>query len=102
MKNKGAKPMSQKKVREFHEKFGLVVQDQPAFPDDKTVALRQSLIAEEAGEVLAAIDARDMVATADGLADLLYVVYGTAVSFGINIEEIFDEVHRSNMKKEGG
>jgi len=29
----------------------------------------------------------------------LYVVYGTAVSYGIDIEPVFQEVHRSNMSK---
>jgi len=36
------------------------------------------------------------------LADLLYVVYGTAVSCGIDMEPVFREVHRSNMSKVGG
>ena len=39
---------------------------------------------------------------AQEIADLLYVVYGTAVSFGIDMEPVFREVHRSNMSKVGG
>jgi len=45
---------------------------------------------------------RDTVAVAKELADLLYVVYGTAVSCGIDMEPVFREVHRSNMSKVGG
>ncbi len=36
------------------------------------------------------------------MADLLYVVYGTAVSYGIDMDPVFREVHRSNMSKVGG
>src|SRR4029453_6442141 len=36
------------------------------------------------------------------VADLLYVVYGTAVSYGIDMAPVFREVHRSNMSKVGG
>lgn len=43
----------------------------------------------------------DIVGIADALADLVYVVYGTAVEYGINMQPISDEVHRSNMSKLG-
>ncbi len=36
------------------------------------------------------------------MADLLYVVYGAAVSYGIDMDPVFREVHRSNMSKVGG
>ncbi len=62
-----------------------------------------SLIQEELNEFAKAGFGRDIVGVADALADLLYVVYGAAVSYGIDMEEIFQEVHRSNMTKtEGG
>jgi len=38
---------------------------------------------------------------ADAIADLLYVVYGAALTFGIPTAEVFAEVHRSNMTKLG-
>jgi predicted HAD superfamily Cof-like phosphohydrolase len=42
----------------------------------------------------------DMVLVADGLADSHYIGYcGTGNAFGIDMEKVFDEVHRSNMTK---
>jgi predicted HAD superfamily Cof-like phosphohydrolase len=35
------------------------------------------------------------------LADLIYVAVGTAISLGIPIDDVFAEVHRSNMSKTG-
>jgi predicted HAD superfamily Cof-like phosphohydrolase len=43
----------------------------------------------------------DIIGIADAYADLLYVVYGGAVTNGIDIDEVFKEVHRSNMSKLG-
>ena len=44
----------------------------------------------------------DLAAVAKEMADLLYVTYGTAVSYGIDMEPVFQEVHRSNLSKVGG
>lgn len=42
----------------------------------------------------------DLVELADGLADQHYVGYcGTGNAFGLDMEEIFDNVHQSNMSK---
>ena len=85
-------------VRAFHAKFGHPVGSSPGF---RAAALRSRLIAEEAGELCAAIEAGDMVGAVDGLADLLYVTFGTAVAFGVEIGKYFEEVHGTNMRKEG-
>lgn len=58
-----------------------------------------ALIEEEAAEFRAAVEADDVVEIADAVADLLYVVYGAALTFGIPVPEVFAEVHRSNMTK---
>jgi predicted HAD superfamily Cof-like phosphohydrolase len=56
---------------------------------------------EELRELLEAMRAEDVTEIADGLADLLYVVFGTAVAYGIPMDGVFAEVHRSNMTKLG-
>lgn len=89
-------------VLAFHEKFGCVIGERPAFPDEATAALRCNLIKEEFKELNDAIAAGDLVEVADALADLLYVVHGSAITFGIDIRPIFAEVHASNMRKDGG
>ena len=44
----------------------------------------------------------DLVAIADALADIVYVIYGTALTYGIDLDSVLREVHRSNMSKLGG
>jgi len=92
----------QRMVAEFHRIFGIMIGDRPAIPDQATRTLRVRLIQEEFHELQEALAREDVTAAAKELADLLYVVYGTAVSCGIDMEPVFREVHRSNMTKVGG
>ena len=89
-------------VAEFHRSFDILVGAGPTVPDDATQRLRIRLIQEEFDELKEAFQQADDAAIAKELADLLYVVYGTAVSCGIDMEPVFREVHRSNMTKVGG
>jgi predicted HAD superfamily Cof-like phosphohydrolase len=89
----------QRCVQEFHERFLSDVRATPGLVDDHKLLMRSRLIVEEAGELVAAAAARDLVGMADALVDLLYVAYGTAVVLGLDLEPLFAEVHRSNMTK---
>jgi predicted HAD superfamily Cof-like phosphohydrolase len=71
----------------------------PTLADIKTQKLRVRLIAEELTELQDAYDSKNIIDVADAIADLLYVVYGTAVAHGINIKPIFTAVHNNNMEK---
>ena len=93
---------AQRGVLEFHKQFDILVSSSPTVPDERTKALRVRLIQEEFDELKEALDIKDLPQIAKELADLLYVVYGTAVSYGIDMESVFQEVHRSNMSKVGG
>jgi predicted HAD superfamily Cof-like phosphohydrolase len=92
-------------LKEFHAKFGVPVLDKPTIPHVKRCDLRTRLITEEAEELLYAIHTGNLPEIADGIADLIYVALGTALEFGLTnvIDEVFDEVHKTNMLKiEGG
>ena len=88
-------------VGDFHGSFWSKVELEPTWPDFNTRELRLELIQEELDELSDAVADRDMIQIADALADLLYVVYGAGHSFGIDLDECFEEVHRSNMSKLG-
>jgi len=92
----------QSMVKEFHRKFDILVHRSPTIPSGSTRELRVRLIQEEFDELNEALADENLAAVAKELADLLYVVYGTAVSYGIDMEPVFQEVHRSNLSKVGG
>jgi predicted HAD superfamily Cof-like phosphohydrolase len=89
----------QRMVKEFHHMFGEFVRSSPGPVDEATRDLRIRLIREEMGEFEKAANDENLIKIADALADLLYVIYGTGVSYGIDLEPIFREVHESNMTK---
>lgn len=95
-------------VEQFHAKFGVPIGEDAGWPtnggqiDYDQINLRKRLIREEYDELLDAINGEDFIETMDALADMLYVLYGTAIQFGVDIRAIFEEVHRTNMAKVGG
>lgn len=66
--------------------------------EDKRV-LRMHLLCEEMGELFIAMSTADEIETLDGLADLLYVLIGSAITMDLPLGEAFVEVHTSNMTK---
>ena len=60
---------------------------------------RAHLMTEELGETIEALAKGDKVKLADGLGDLAYVTFGTGVTYAIPLDEVFEEIHRSNMTK---
>jgi predicted HAD superfamily Cof-like phosphohydrolase len=116
-------------VREFHAAMGVPIGDTGA-PTFGRIPLRLDLIAEEFRELCEACGYEleysicpplveklhpngtryfvgeagpvDVVEAADALADLRYVTEGAAVEWGLPLDAVTDEVHRSNMAKVGG
>lgn len=89
-------------VGDFHRIFELPVASEPSAAVSASQAeLRQALIDEETSELRDAVADTDIVAIADALADIVYVAYGTACVYGIDLDAVLDEVHASNMTKLG-
>ena len=93
-----------KAVRIFHETYGLgVSEEMKADLGTLKNELRFNLMKEENEEYLEAVQNNDIVEIADALGDMLYILCGTILEHGLQhkIEEVFDEIQRSNMSKLG-
>lgn len=89
-------------VKEFHTAFGLLVNEDPqGCLGEQINTLRYNLMKEENEEYLEAVRNNDKIEIADALGDMLYILCGTIISHGLQhkIEEVFDEIQRSNMSK---
>jgi predicted HAD superfamily Cof-like phosphohydrolase len=111
----------QQQVIEFHKKFGHPIGETPAF---RRPELRAKLILEEAIEAavgmvgsvavtallrqeildFAEVPPKEpnFVEAIDGIGDSLYVQFGAAIEFGVDMQPIFDEIQKANMAKVGG
>lgn len=91
-------------VQQFHQAFGLGVSQLPKPSLGETVnLLRYNLMKEENEEYFEAVQNNDIVEIADALGDMLYILCGTIIEHGLQhkIEEVFNEIQRSNMSKLG-
>lgn len=101
------------RIREFHAAIsedGLP--ERPTLPDMGLLKLRQQLVDEEYEEVTAAFEAlarrleqgeaADLTELVHELTDLLYVTYGAILTFGVDADAVFEEVHQANMRKVSG
>ncbi|WP_323612104.1 HAD family hydrolase [Erysipelothrix enhydrae] len=83
-------------VKEFHEKFGHPVKDEPVMMDADRAAKRYAWMLEEINEF---IEAEDIVEQADAMIDTIYFALGTLVEMGIEPEPLFEIVQHANMSK---
>ena len=88
-------------VSEFHKTFNAPILETPQIPSTERCNLRVSLMQEELNEIKEAIENNDLVEVVDGLCDLMYVLSGSILEFGLRDKfvELFNEVQRSNMSK---
>ena len=91
-------------VKDFHEAFKIGYRETPkADLGTEKNMLRYKLMREENEEYLEAANNGDIVEVADALGDMLYILCGTIIEHGLQdkIEEVFNEIQRSNMSKLG-
>ncbi len=89
-------------VEAFHNAFKIENNYEPTTKlSEADIELRHRLMAEENDEYLQAAKSGDLVEVADALGDQLYILCGTILKHGLQskIEEVFDEIQRSNMSK---
>lgn len=88
-------------VRAWHEAAGIVNGEVPtiAYLSKDERELRRDLLAEEWLEYMEAEEADNIVEIADALGDMMYVIAGTALSYGINLEDVIQEICYSNDTK---
>ncbi len=89
-------------VREFHAVFQIGSLEEPSgtIPEAEYL-LRHRLMQEENNEYLEACQRGDLTEIADALGDKMYILFGSILKHGLQykIEEIFDEIQKSNMSK---
>lgn len=61
--------------------------------------LRIRLLAEEIKEYLDAEESGNLIEIAKEMSDMIYVICGTALTYGIPLDEVFNKVHESNLTK---
>ena len=89
-------------VRDFHIKFGLTIASEPCMLEKQPMQYRLDFIDEEYDELERAWYSGNMHQVADALVDLSYVIHGTAAMMGLPWQQLWNEVHRTNMAKELG
>jgi len=89
------------KVSEFHRTAHHPIKESPVIDDVEMFKARAKFIKEEVEEYLEACRNNNIVGVADALSDILYFTYGTVLVHGLQnkMEDIFNEVHNSNMSK---
>lgn len=114
-------PSPMELVLQFHRTYSTPIRpfDDPTL-DYERVGMRMSLITEEFAELMGAVygpraraiveaataeavaaddGTRDVIETADALADLVYVIYGMAIESGMDLDSVLAEVQASNLSK---
>lgn|SRR5678816_48561 len=88
-------------VLEFHRAFGVLISPVPRIPPWDVRQLRFNLENEEWRELMEGEELGCIPDIADAIVDLIYVLIGRAVCYGVDLRPLWDAVHRANMSKLG-
>jgi predicted HAD superfamily Cof-like phosphohydrolase len=89
------------KAGDFMEAIGQDVQLEPTWPGEWIRDVKLEDIATEADEIREAIECKNILGVARALTDMLYVVYEAGHEFGIDLDDCYNEIHRSKMSRLG-
>lgn len=101
LKSKNSMTEQIQQVYDFQVTYNQPIAFMPQIPSLDRCTLRQKLLQEEVTELEDAWMNGDLVEVADAITDCLYILFGTAIEFGLQnkLVECFNEVQRSNMSK---
>ena len=88
-------------VKQFNKSFGVIINKTPEVLQEEGWSLKANLMKEELFEYIEACENKDIVAIADAIIDMQYILSGIVIAHGIHnkFDKLFQEVHESNMSK---
>lgn len=86
-------------LREFHARSGNSRPFGGPTANAEGLLARVDYLEEEVRELREAIVENDVIAVADALGDIGYLLYGTGDRTGIDVDRVLREIHSSNMTK---
>jgi predicted HAD superfamily Cof-like phosphohydrolase len=88
-------------VKQFNKSFGVKANKQPEVLQEEDWTLKAKLMTEELSEYIEACKNNNLVEISDAIVDMQYILSGIIIAHGLEnvFENLFQEVHESNMSK---
>jgi len=87
-------------VRDFHQKYDQPIAVIPGRPTVDIEIFRQTLLRQEYRELNDAIERGDLEQIFGEILDMIYVLIGTALVYGLPLHQGMIAVHNANMRKQ--
>ena len=82
-----------------YRRRALTLGHRSALCNEESRAPRKDELKKHRDNMEELVEARDVTEQADALVDAIYYICDTAVRHGMNLDRIFEIVHRANMQK---